>query len=136
MVEKKGAGGNDQTYDPATGRYGSGGQSQREKTKAAIRKYSDDPTRDISEYGGLEKKPRKIVTLPKKEYAELCSAIRTRYADKIPTKGHILYGKDYYQFRYNRKSEKIVCTYKIPIVGNEQAISRWLRKWGTKKTNK
>lgn len=56
MAEKKGAGGENQLFDPKTGEYGSGGGKSDDKAKTieAIKKYSDDPTRDIAEYGGLE----------------------------------------------------------------------------------
>lgn len=70
--------------------------------------------------------------LPKKEYAELCSAIRTRYADKIPKKGQLLYGDNYYQFKYKSKNEQLLCTYKLPIEGNEQIISEWTKIWEQK----
>lgn len=125
MAEKKGAGGKNQNYDTANGHYDndSGVQSTQEKTKDAIRIYSDDPARDISEHGGLERIPQKILSLPKKEYAELCSAIRTRYADKIPMVGRILNGNHLYLFRYDSHSERIACVYKIPIMGNENIIS-------------
>ena len=37
-----------------------------------------------------DSKPKKILQLPPQEYAELCSAIRTKYANKIPKDGGIL----------------------------------------------
>jgi len=126
MAEKKGAGGKPQEFDTHTGRYG-GKLSEREKTVSAIRKYSDYPMRDITEYGELGAKSRKIIKLSEKEYAEICSAIRTRYADKVPKIGHLLYGNNYYRFRYNRKTERIVCTFKMPINGNEKLIKEWLK---------
>lgn len=58
MAEKPGAGGKPQKYDTSTGRY-SGGTST--KTADAIRKYSDEPERDLAEYGLSEKQ--------KQEYA-------------------------------------------------------------------
>lgn len=62
------------------------------------------------------------IDLPKKEYAELCSAIRTKFANKIPAKGQMLYGICYYRFNYNKQQAKIVCSYKLPINGNEKLI--------------
>lgn len=104
-------------------------KDNKEKIKDATRIFSDDPTRDIAEYGGLERKSRKTIKLPNQEYAEFCSAIRTRYADKIPQKGQMLYGDNYYQFKFNPKSEQLFCTYKLPIYGNEQIISEWTKIW-------
>lgn len=70
MAEKKGAGGKPQEFDTSTGLYGSGGTSRNsetaEKTTAAIQKYSDDPRRDIAEYGGLERKLRKMLSCLKR----------------------------------------------------------------------
>lgn len=72
----------------------------------------------------------KVIHLPKKDYAGLCSAVRTRYADKIPKKGQMLYGDSYYQFRYSKRQERIVCTLKIKIEGNEQQINYYWEKFG------
>lgn len=66
----------------------------------------------------------KVLMLPKQEYAELCSAIRTEFGDKIPKSGRILYKNSYYVYNYSRKSELIVCTYKIEIEGNESLIDK------------
>lgn len=65
---------------------------------------------------------RRHIDLPKREYAELCSAIRTKFADKIPAKGQMLYGDSYYQFRYDKKQERIVCSLKLAIKDNEKLI--------------
>lgn len=47
-MKKKGAGGEPQEYNADTGQYGSGdGKSDRDKKAAAIRKYSDDPEKDL-----------------------------------------------------------------------------------------
>lgn len=117
---KRGQPDNAGQFAPSSGTARSKGD--KEKTKEAIRKYSDDPERDIAEYGGLESK-QKIIKLPKNEYAELCSVIRTRYADKIPAVGRILNGNYLYLFRYDSGGERIACTFKIPITGNENIIS-------------
>lgn len=101
--------------------------STAELKKRQTINLSDDAATQSVNNSIDERRPPKIVDLPKKEYAELCSAIRTRYADKIPTKGQILYGNNYYRFRYNRNDEEITCTFKVPIIGNEQAISEWMK---------
>lgn len=64
----------------------------------------------------------KVVMLPKQEYAELCSAIRTKYANKIPKSGSMLYNNSYYVYNYDKKSELIVCTFKVAINNNEDLI--------------
>lgn len=68
------------------------------------------------------KHKKKVLTLPKQEYAEVCSAIRTKYADKIPKNGYILYKNDFYVYNYNKQNYKIVCLNKIKIEGNEEYI--------------
>lgn len=73
----------------------------------------------------IKKSKNGIVELPKQEYAEFCSAIRTRYADSIPSVGGVYLANDYYRFAYNNKNSKIVCKAKIPIVGNEEKIKVW-----------
>lgn len=94
--------------------------------------YNDDQPRDEqgkwTSDGSSEAdsvKSKNYIELPKKEYAEFCSAIRTRYANKIPAKGQIFHGVNYYRFNYNRAQEKIACTLKIEIIGNEDRINRY-----------
>lgn len=65
-----------------------------------------------------------MVILDKQEYAELNSAIRTKYANSIPKEGTMLYGNNYYMFSYNKPQEKIVCRFKIAISGNEEKIRK------------
>lgn len=89
------------------------GQSKKE----AVQEFLAKPLINKSKSG--------IVELPKQEYAELCSAIRTKHADKIPTNGTILYGNDYYKFTYNKRTEQILCRFKIQIIGNEDKINYW-----------
>lgn len=67
-------------------------------------------------------KTNKFINLPKKEYGKLCSLIRTKYADKIPPKGSIYVDNYYYRFKYNRQNERILCSLKIQIAGNEELI--------------
>lgn len=64
----------------------------------------------------------KVVMLPKQEYAELCSAIRTEFGNKIPKNGGMLYKDSYYMYNYSKKKELIICTYKIEIEGNEDIV--------------
>lgn len=73
----------------------------------------------------INKKKNDIVDLPKQEYAELCSAIRTKYANDIPTRGGTFLANDYYRFSYDKQLERIVCKAKISIVGNEEKIKIW-----------
>lgn len=71
-----------------------------------------------------------IIMLSKQEYAEVCSSIRTRYADRIPKSRGILYGNHYYVFHYEKKNEKLVFVRKLPIGGNEEIIRRMEEKYG------
>lgn len=75
----------------------------------------------LEEMGILNPKGKQI-ELPKQEYAELCSAIRTKLANKIPKSGGMLYKNSYYRYNYNKQKEKIVCIGKIAIEGNEDMI--------------
>ncbi len=70
-------------------------------------------------------KANNIVILPPKEYAAVCSAVRTRYANKIPDKGSVFYGNNYYRFTYNKNDEKIEYALSLPIENNEKYIN-WL----------
>ncbi len=75
---------------------------------------------------GREKK-KSTFLLDKKEYAELCSAVRTKYADKVPRDGQILYGKYFYCFHYKKSQERIVCTFRLQIEDNEEEIEYLMR---------
>lgn len=66
---------------------------------------------------------KKHIELPKDEYAGLCSAIRTKNADKIPNSGKMFYKDCYYWYNYNKDNELILCTRKIEIAGNEELIA-------------
>lgn len=89
----------------------------------------DTPKHKVDEQDGNAEEARKkdSVFLPPKEYAAVCSAIRTNYGNKIPSKGEVFNGNDYYQFRYTKKDEKIECTLCIPISGHEWYIDKYLR---------
>ncbi len=71
----------------------------------------------------------KTVLLPKKEYAEFCSSVRTKYADRIPKQGQMLYGGNYYRFRYSKSQERIVCTFRLRIEGNERKINNLFKEF-------
>jgi len=60
--------------------------------------------------------------LSTEEYAELCSAIRTRYGNKIPKRDFFLYSNHFYVYTFDKYLHKIECIEKIEIEGNEDAI--------------
>ena len=72
----------------------------------------------------LPSKPKKsrYLELPKKEYAQMCSVIRTLYTNKIPKNSGVLINDTYYQFVYRKNIEQILCINKIKIEGNEEII--------------
>ena len=82
---------------------------------------------------GIEPKI-KTITLPKQEYAELCSAIRTKCGNKIKKYDSILYKDCYYKYNYSKRQERIVCIDKIDIIGNEKLIKK-LENWNGRKNN-
>ncbi len=114
MATKKGAGGKPQEFDAKTGRYGSG----QSNTKLNGVRYENSATEKP------KRKKSQIVKLDKKEYASVCSAIKTRYGNQIPYKGDLLYGNNYYRYTYNKKEERIICTLRLPIQGNEEQIMK------------
>ena len=71
----------------------------------------------------------KTIQLPPQEYSELNSAIRTKYGNKIPKTGATLYKDSFYVYNYNKRQEKMVCTFKTQIQGNEDLIKRWLKNY-------
>ena len=54
----------------------------------------------------------------------MCSAIRTRHANKIPKNSGILINDTYYQFIYKKNIEQILCINKIKIENNEEIIKQ------------
>lgn len=90
-------------------------ESDRQKTEDLKRIYDSD-------FGGTD--GHKVVWLEKKEYAEVCSAIRTKFTDNIPAKGSVFYRNHYYLFKYDNNACQIVYYKKIPIVGNEDFINK------------
>lgn len=69
-----------------------------------------------------------IIILETNEYAQFCSVIRTRYTNKIPKAGSVFLANDYYLFRYNRKTEQILCVVKMDIDSNRNVINK-LEMW-------
>ena len=65
-----------------------------------------------------------MIWLDTKEYGEVCRAIRTKFANKIPDKGNMLYGNHFYVYTHGRYSHKIVYKLKIEIEGNEDFIAK------------
>ena len=62
--------------------------------------------------------------LPKDEYAQLCSEIRTWNANKIPLKGLIFCKNHLYAYTHGKYSHRIICVEKIEIEGNEDYIAK------------
>lgn len=71
----------------------------------------------------------KHLTLPKQEYAKVCGSLRTKYTNQIPKNGQILYGDNYYRFKYDLETEKIVFTFKVKIEGNEEQIAYYMEEF-------
>ena len=67
------------------------------------------------------------VYLDKESYAKLCSAVRTKYGNKIPKVGNILIGNSYYKFKYSKRYEQILCVFELKIEGNEKLINELMR---------
>lgn len=95
----------------------------RDAWNALYREKKITPEQAYDDYGEISAKRSKVMNLPKKEYAEVCSAIRTKYGNKIPTKGDLFNGDYYYIYKYSKQNEQILCTEKIKIDGNEWYIS-------------
>ena len=90
------------------------GKSEEERLTELVKKFSSEPDRDINELE-VSAKNADYIKLPSKEYASLCSAIRTRYANKIPSKKSIYYGDFVYYFVYDDKEEQILFCGKVRI---------------------
>lgn len=95
----------------------------RDAWNALYRAKKITPEQAYAEHGEKSAKRTRSIKLTPKEYAVVCSAIRTKYGDKIPSKGDLLYGDYYYKYKYNKRNEQIFCTYKINIEGNEWYIA-------------
>jgi len=72
--------------------------------------------------------------LPPDEYSALDSAIRSRYANKIPKNDAILYRNHFYRYTYNVVTDEILCTDRIIIEGNQRIISAAMKKKGGRET--
>ena len=70
-------------------------------------------------------KTEKGIMLPKKEYGEVCHAIRTKCANKIPKSGKILYKNHYYMYTYSKREEQILFTQRVPITSNKKWIGNY-----------
>ncbi len=79
---------------------------------------------------------KKHLELPKQEYAELCSAIKTKYGNKIPKGGGILYKNNYYEYTYNKRTEQILFTKKLDIDRDHLEINRLEELWKKKSQTK
>ena len=60
-------------------------------------------------------KEKGIIHLPEDEYAKISGEINTIYADKIPSTGFHNSDGYSYRFKYDQKTNKLVCTKKIDI---------------------
>ena len=69
-----------------------------------------------------------IIILETNEYAQFCSVIRTRYANKIPRVGSVFLANDYYLYKYKRETEQILCVLKMDIDSNTNVINK-LEMW-------
>ena len=96
--------------------------SEKSKEIKDLQSKSSDELKEIATVD--ISKQSKYIQLPKQEYAQICSAIRTRYANKIPKNSGILIDDFYYQFVYKKNIEQILCVYKIKIEGNEEIINQ------------
>jgi len=70
------------------------------------------------------------VILDKKEYGELCHAIWTINAGKIPELGYLLYKEHFYVYTYDVEECLINCINKLLIDGNEARIAAYLKEIG------
>ena len=61
--------------------------------------------------------------LSSEEYGEICHAICTKYANKIPKWGHLLYKNHFYVYTFEVDEQKILCVDKIEIEGNKRQIN-------------
>ena len=85
------------------------------------------PEKAYADHGEKSAERSRTVRLPAKEYAPVCSEIRTLHGNNIQKQGGLLHGNYYYKYEYNKRSKKIICTQKIQIVGNEWLIDKLMR---------
>lgn len=60
-------------------------------------------------------KEKGIIHLPEEEYAKISSEVNSNYANKIPSTGFHNSDGYSYRFKYDQKTNKLVCTKKIDI---------------------
>ena len=70
-----------------------------------------------------------MIILPPKEYGEMCHAVRTKCANRIPSFGHILYKDHLYSYMYNDDEYQFIFTEKLLIRGNEERIAKRMRRF-------
>jgi len=70
------------------------------------------------------------------EYSELCHAIRSMFANKIPDEGIVLYKNHLYRYTYSGKTHRIVCLDKIEIEGNQDIIEQAVEVYNVKRKAK
>jgi len=88
---------------------------------------SDDIYTDIVQL--RRQQGKRIVELPKQEYASLSSAIKTRWGNSIPAIGDILFRNHYYVYNYSKQIDKLVCILRVPILDNEERIIAYQRRF-------
>jgi len=66
--------------------------------------------------------------LDTKEYGEMCHAIRTKNANKIPKWGHLLYKNHFYVYTFDADEQRILCMDKIKIEGNQRLIKGLIKE--------
>ena len=68
--------------------------------------------------------------LPSKEYGEVCHAIRTINANRIPELGFLLYKNHFYVYNYDVEECLIKFGAKLLIEGNEARIAEYIKEIG------
>jgi len=69
-----------------------------------------------------------MIWLPSEEYSGLDSAIRSRYANKIPDEDVIEYRNHLYRYSHNTDTHEIVCIGKEFIEGKERMLKAFNEK--------
>ena len=67
--------------------------------------------------------------LSAKEYGELCHAITSKFANKIPKEGYLLYSDSFYVYTFDVELQRIYCQGKFEIEGNEDIIDIAIRRF-------
>ena len=88
-------------------------------TEQAIEKYNELIGK-TGRFNVVQSEREEHIKLPQKEYAAVCSAINTKFANKVPKEGTVLHGNYYYS--YSCDNSLILFHGKIQIEGNEDLI--------------